>query len=165
MPASTELKGDSKTMEEPIDSPSESRHGHYKLVGTWKLVSASSETSKGERNETPYGASPAGFLTYSREGRVTALISYDGRKSLAAGGGTLEEQAEAYKTFLGYAGRYTLSGNKVSHQVEVSSIQSFVGKDLIRHVDYQGERIRLTTPPTRVDGKLQTVELVWERLR
>jgi hypothetical protein len=36
-----------------------------KLVGTWKLVSASSTTSKGERNDTPYGVDPAGFLTYT----------------------------------------------------------------------------------------------------
>ena len=36
-----------------------------KLVGTWKLVSASSTTSSGERSETPYGANPAGFLTYT----------------------------------------------------------------------------------------------------
>ena len=135
-----------------------------KLVGAWKLVSASSTTSSGERNETPYGAKPLGFLTYTAEGRVTAMISYDGRKSLSVGGGTVEQQAEAFKTFLAYAGRYTLSGNKVTHHVEISSIQNYVDRDLVRSVKFQGDQIILITPPTRVNGKNQTIELVWQRL-
>jgi hypothetical protein len=134
-----------------------------KLVGTWKLVSASSTTSSGERNESPYGASPTGFLTYGN-GMVTALISYDGRKSLSFGGGSVEEKAEAFKTFLAYAGRYVVSGDKVTHHVEISSIQNYVGKDLVRNVTFRGDQIILVTPPTRIDGKMQTVELIWQRL-
>jgi|SRR5208282_510193 lipocalin-like protein len=135
-----------------------------KLVGTWKLVSASTTTAKGERNETPYGPTPVGFLTYAADGRVTALISNGGRKSLSAGGGSLEEQAEAFKTFLAYAGRYTLNGDKVTHHVEISSIQNYVNKDLVRVVKFEGDRITLRTPPTKMDGKIQTIELIWQRL-
>jgi hypothetical protein len=135
-----------------------------KLVGAWKLVSASSTTSSGERNETPYGSNPVGFLTYSADGRVCAMISYDGRKSLSMGGGTLEEQAEAFKTFLAYAGRYTLSGDKVTHHVEISSIQNYVDRDLVRSVTFRGDQIVLVTPPTRVNRRIQTIELVWQRL-
>jgi hypothetical protein len=134
-----------------------------KLVGTWKLVSASSTTSTGERNETPYGLNPMGFLTYSADGRVTALISYGGRKPLSVGS-RMEEQAKAFKTFLAYAGRYTLNGDRVTHHVEISSIQSYVEKDLIRHVKFQGDQITLLTPPTRLNGKTQTIELIWRRL-
>jgi hypothetical protein len=133
-----------------------------KLVGTWKLVSASSTTADGERSE-PYGHEPVGFLTYG-DGRVTALISYGERKPLSVGGGTVEEQAEAFKTFLAYAGRYTLNGDKVIHHVEISSIQNYVDKDLIRSVKFQGDQIVLMTPPTRVNGKVQTIELTWQRL-
>ena len=138
-------------------------HTNDRLVGTWKLISASSTTSGGERNETPYGTSPAGLLTYAN-GRVTALISYDGRKSLSVGGGSLEEQAEAFKTFFAYAGRYVFDGVKVTHHVEVSSIQNYVGKDLIRNVTFRNDQMILVTPPTRIDGKIQTVELIWQRL-
>lgn len=138
-------------------------HADDKLLGTWKLVSTSSTTASGKRNEAPYGASPTGLLTY-RDGRVTALISHDGRKSLPIGGGTLEQQAEAFKTFLAYAGRYTLDGDTITHHVEVSSIQNYVGRDLIRNVKFQGDQIKLITPPTRINGEVQTVELIWERL-
>ena len=48
-------------------------------------------------------SNPGGFLTYTGDGRVTAIISYEGRRPLSVGAGT-EEQAEAFKTFLAYAG-------------------------------------------------------------
>jgi hypothetical protein len=105
-----------------------------------------------------------GLLTYSGDGRVTAVISFGGRKSLPFGGGTPEEQADAFKTFLAYAGRYTLSGEKVIHHIEISSIQNYVDKDLVRTVKFQGDQIILVTPPTSVNGKMQTVELIWQRL-
>ena|ERR1700722_14119950 len=134
------------------------------LVGTWKLVSALSKRASDGGSEAPYGANPVGFLTYSRDGRVMAILGHGDRKLLPAGGGTLEEQAEAFKTFLAYAGRYKLSGDRVSHYVEVSSIQNYVGKELVRSVKYQADQIILVTPPTPVNGKIQTIELTWQRL-
>jgi hypothetical protein len=153
--------------ESGASSVGESGRTNDQLVGMWKLVSASSTASTGERSETPYGPSPVGFLTYTGDGRVTALISYGGRKPLSIGGGVLalqEEQAEAFKTFFAYAGRYTLSVDKVTHHIEISSIQNYVGKDLVRSVKFQGDQIILVTPPALVNGKIQTVELIWQRL-
>jgi hypothetical protein len=138
-----------------------------KLVGTWKLVSASSITSTGERIEAPYGPGPVGFLTYGGDSRMTSLISYGGRKPLSFSGGTRspqEEQAEAFNTFLAYAGRYTLNDDKVIHHVEISSIQNYVNKDLVRSIKFEGDRITLITPPMTVNGKIQTIELIWQRL-
>lgn len=137
-----------------------------KLVGAWKLVSASSTTSRGEPCEPPYGLNPVGFLTYAADGRVTALISYSGRRPLSGGGGARaqEEQAEAFRTFLAYAGRYALSGDKVTHHIEISSIQNYVDRDLVRGVKFQGDQLILVTPPTPVNGKVQIIELTWQRL-
>ena len=137
------------------------------LVGTWKLVSASSTTSTGQRNETPYGSEPAGFLTYTADGRMSSVISYGGRKPLAfgrTGAALMEEQAEAFKTFLAYAGRYTLREDQVIHQVEVSSIQNYVKKDMVRTITFDGDQITLVTPPMAVNGEIQTVTLTWQRL-
>jgi hypothetical protein len=140
------------------------RHASNKLLGTWKLVSVSSTTKAGDRDDAPYNLNPVGFLTYSQDGRVTAMISYGGRKPLSVRAAT-EEQAEAFKTFLAYAGHYRFIGDKVIHQIEISSIQNYVGKDLVRSVKFEGDRITLVTPPTPVNGKVQTSELTWERLR
>jgi hypothetical protein len=140
-----------------------SGQGTDRLVGTWKLVSVTSTTSAGERDEAPCGRNPAGFLTYGVDGRVFAMISHDGRKPLSVAV-RAEEQAEAFKTFLAYAGSYTLRGEKVIHHIEVSSIQNYVGTDLVRSVQFEGDRIVLVTPPTPSNGKMQTFELIWQRL-
>jgi hypothetical protein len=137
-----------------------------KLVGSWKLVSALSTTSKGEPGEPPFGLNPVGFLTYTGDGRVSVLISHGGRKPLSGGGGALaqEEQAEAFRTFFAYAGRYTFGGDKVTHHLEISSIQNYVERDLVRSVKFQDDQIILVAPPTPVNGKVQIVELTWQRL-
>lgn len=142
-------------------------NGSNKLIGTWKLVSVASIRASGERNDAPYGPRPVGFLTYTEDGRVCAMISYDGRKPLKLGSkppALVEEQAEAFKTFLAYAGKYRLSGDDVIHSVEISSIQNWVNTELVRRVRFQGDQIVLVTPPTMSDGKIQTFELVWQRL-
>jgi hypothetical protein len=140
---------------------------HDRLVGTWKLVSASSSTATGERNGTPFGPSPAGFLTYTQDGRVTAMISYGGRKRLSSRDSLSapeEEQAEAFRTFVAHAGRFTLNGEKIIHHVEISSIQDWVDTDLIRSIEFEGDRLVLATPGTLDGGKIQTFELIWQRL-
>lgn len=134
-----------------------------KLIGTWKLVSASSTGSAGDRDATPYGANPSGILTYTADGRVSALISYDGRKPLSPGA-SVQDKAQAFDTFIAYAGRYTFQGERVVHHVEVSSIQNYANRDLVRSVRCEDNRIVLITPPTPINGKVQTVELVWQRL-
>jgi Lipocalin-like domain len=141
--------------------------GSDKLVGTWKLISASLSTAGGERNDAPFGTSPTGFLTYTREGRMSAMISHGGRKPLSVGDSSLaaaEEKAEAFSTFTAYAGRYTLTEGRVIHHVEISSLQNWANTDLIRLVQFHGDRIILATLPTETNGKIQTWELVWERM-
>lgn len=138
-----------------------------KLVGTWKLVSASSRGASGEQNEPPYGLNPAGVLTYTEDGRVSAMISYDGRKPLSAGAKpptSLEEQAEAFRTFLAYGGRYRLNGDKVIHSIEISSVQNYVNRELVRTLKFQSDEIVLMTPRAMVNGKMQSIELVWRRI-
>jgi Lipocalin-like domain len=137
------------------------------ILGTWKLVSASTSTASGEGNDAPFGQCPTGFLTYTQDGRMTAMISYGGRARLSSNdshSAPVEEQAEAFRTFIAYAGRYTLNSDHVIHHVEISSIQDWVGTDLIRSIKFEGERMVLVAPPIPVDGKMQTFELIWQRL-
>ncbi len=139
-------------------------HTSNKLTGTWKLLSASSKALNGEYNESPYGPNPTGLLTYTGDGRVASVISYGGREPLPITGGTIEDQASAFKTCLAYAGSYTLRGDKVVHHVEVSSIQNYVNRDLVRDVKFEDDCIVLVTPPTPVNGKIQCISLTWQRL-
>lgn len=134
-----------------------------KLVGTWKLISASSTSSTGEKDAAPYGSKPSGLLTYNADGRVSALISYDARKPLPPAA-SIQEKAEAFSSFIAYAGSYRFEGDRVIHHVEIASIQNYVDRDLVRSIRFEDDRIILVTPPTPINGKLQTVELIWQRL-
>src|SRR4051812_33129369 len=98
--------------------------GDHALFGTWRLVSVSATTASGVRNDAPYGADPTGLLIYTRDGRMSVTISHAGRKLLSVIDRTAappSERAEAFATFLAYAGRYTVVGDSVVHHVEVAS--------------------------------------------
>ena len=128
-----------------------------RVVGTWRLVATS-----------PTSPLQAGFITYTEDGRVSAILRHGGRKPLTSGdriSASIEERAEAFATLFAYAGSYDVDGDKVIHHVEIASVENWVNTDLIRLIRFDGDRITLTTPPLSVGGKIQTTELVWERVK
>jgi hypothetical protein len=138
------------------------------LVGTWKLISATDITDKGQVIKDAYGRNPTGFLTYTPEGRMMAIITNGGRKPLSVldrVSAPASERAEAFSTSVAYGGRYTLDGDKVIHHVEVSAMQNAVNTDLVRTiVKLEGKRVTLRTPLFSRAGLKVTEELVWERM-
>jgi Lipocalin-like domain len=117
-----------------------------------------------------YSGNPTGFLTYTADGRMMAIISNDGRKPLSVPdwiSAPVEERAEAYATSVAYAGRYTFSGDRVIHHVEACSIQNFVGTDFVRFITkVDRDRLILRVPPPLLKGgERVTQELVWERMK
>ena len=138
------------------------------LIGTWKLIAVVAEDSSGVRDSAPYGPDPTGFITYTPEGRMMAIISYGGRKPLSVPdrqAAPVTERAEAFGSFLAYAGKYTISGDTVVHHVEAASLQNWVGTDLIRVVRREGDRIVLRTPQVSVNARARRFELIWQRLQ
>ena len=138
------------------------------LIGTWKLVSASSSTATGGCNNTPYGPNPTGVLIYNSDGRMAVMVSYDGRKKLSVAdraAAPAEERAEAFTTFFAYSGRYTVKDDKVIHHIELASLQNWVGTDQVRLIKQHGDRIILITPPVQLNGRMETFELTWERVK
>ena len=128
-----------------------------KIVGTWRLVAAS-----------PTSPLRAGYITYTGDGRMSAIVSHGGRKPLSSGdriSASVEERAEAFATLFAYAGSYNVVDDTVVHHVEIASIENWVNTDLTRLVRFDGDRLTLTTPPTSVGGKILTTELVWERVK
>ncbi len=93
------------------------------LVGTWKLVSASSVTEQGVIKGETYGLNPIGFLTYTADGRMIGILTNRQRKPLSKGWkvAPAEEKAQAFSTSLAYAGTFTVSGDMVTHHVEAAN--------------------------------------------
>ena len=144
-----------------------SAHGQQStnFVGTWKLVSASAVSAQGEPNARPFGDSPSGEITYTREGRISVLISHGGRRLLSADriAAPMAERADAFSTFFAYAGTYSVRGDRVTHHVQISSVPNWVNTDLVRTFKASGNTLTLTTPPMTIGGVAQTFVLIWKR--
>lgn len=144
------------------------------LLGIWSLKAAIARHEDGTIEPEAYGPNPSGYITYTVEGRMMVIFSKRDRPPLS---GNIRspfspemqtlpraELADAFSSFNAYAGTYTLSGDTVIHHVEMASIPNRVGTDLVRTVALNGNQLRLKTPPLMRDGKLQTFELIWERI-
>jgi hypothetical protein len=149
-------------------SPTGNAQCQGSVVGTWKLVSVTSKTEKGELNPAVLGRNPSGLLTYTADGRMMAIISDDGRKPLSVAdrvAAPAVERAEAYSTFMAYAGRYTFTCEKIVHHVEVASLQNWVNTDQTRFVSLEGNRLFVRNTPQMRGGVAMTLESVWEQLK
>ena len=90
------------------------------LVGAWQLVEWSAR------------AEAAGRLVYSDDGFMSAFLA----------------DSDGFSNALAYSGTWELRGGKeVVHHVSLATRESFVGKDLMRTVSWEGEDLVLTTPP------------------
>jgi hypothetical protein len=139
------------------------------LVGTWKLISATDTKENGDVKDS-FGRNPTGFITYTADGRVMCIVTFDGRKLLSVPdyiSAPPQERAEAFATMFAYAGRYTFTGDKVIHHVEVAWMENYVKTDQVRYiVRFQSNRMTIRTPPFLKGGvKLANQELVWERVK
>jgi hypothetical protein len=137
------------------------------LVGTWKLQSFTTEyQDTGERVE-PFGAHPSGYLSYSSDARMVALIISEGRQPPA---GIVPTDAEKIQLFNGmgaYAGTYTIEGDQVSHHVDASWIEAWTGTTQIRHFKIEGNalRIRSVAAPDPADGRISSATAVWTKVQ
>ncbi len=148
------------------DAMAQSKNG---LIGTWKLISAKDTTESGEVRDS-FGQNPTGFLTYTVDGRMMVIVTFDGRKPLSVPdyiSAPAEERAEALATFFAYAGSYVFTGDKVTHHLEAAWMQNWVNTDQVRFVvKLERNRVTLRTPPFLKGGvKLVNQELVWERIK
>lgn len=146
-------------------SPSQVEVSKESLIGTWKLVSYKTTNEKGEMVER-YGPNPVGFLTYTTDGRMSIVVADSKRKPLSLPAPSVEERAEAFSTFIAYAGTYTVTDDKVIHHIEVTLHQAVVNTTQERSVKLEGDRLTLRGG-WLVNGVMDQPnnELVWERLK
>jgi hypothetical protein len=138
------------------------------IVGTWNLVAITTETTDTGEVAQPYGEHPHGRLAYTSGGHMMATLTSEGRKQIGANrfAGSVEDQAEAYKTMSAYAGTYTVTDTGVIHHVEVASIESWMGSDQVRFTKLEGNTLTIKSPPlfSPPDGKRRVITLVWQRI-
>ena len=138
------------------------------LYGTWTLVSYALRVVATGETTMPFGSAPRGFLSYSRDGRMSALIVKDERpRPVDMALATPEERVELFDTMVAYGGTFTFHGDHVIHHVDISWIEGWTGTDQVRHIRLEGDRLEITSDPrpSLIDGQVVVAELVWEKVR
>ncbi|MBV8344491.1 MAG: lipocalin-like domain-containing protein [Candidatus Eremiobacteraeota bacterium] len=133
------------------------------VVGAWSLVSF--DVDEGKATTQPrFGPSPVGYLIYSAQARMAAVLAGTHRPELRSpsGSGASEAQrSESLRNFLAYAGRYEIRGDRVFHHVEVSVFTDLVGVTLERQFKLAGDTLTIRTLPPEIWGSSNV--LVWKR--
>jgi hypothetical protein len=137
------------------------------LIGTWKLKSQVwTLTATGEKVHQ-MGEHPNGYLNYSTDGRMYAIITAENRVQPDAANPTDEQRVKLHKTMIAYAGTYTVEADKVIHRVDISWNEARTGTDQIRFFKLDGNILTITTPPFKSaqDGREGRSALVWEKVK
>jgi lipocalin-like protein len=139
------------------------------ILGTWKLVSyVGEEVPSGARTDV-MGAHPTGYIEYGRDGRMIVIIVGTDRKKPAGSVATPAEAQALLTSLLAYAGTYTFDtqAHTVTHHIDVSWDETRTGESHVRIYRFEGERLTLTTQPSRdpASGKSTVRTVVWERVR
>ena len=137
------------------------------LIGTWKLKSYVREVAATGERYNERGEHPNGYLSYSADGRMYAIITWENRITPREVVPTDEERIKLFSTTISYAGTYTFDAEKVIHHVDISWHQNWTGTDQVRFYKLDGDTLTITSAPSRnfTDGREGRSILVWERLK
>ena len=138
-----------------------------RLVGTYRLLAMESfgEDGSVERN---FGDHPEGFITYTPEGYMLALLSRADRPLFRDGdimGGSPEEQSAAFLSASSFAGRYEIRDGKVHHYLEAATFPNWKGTTQIRDYELTDTHLTLFPPKLLMNGQLRSSRVHFERLR
>jgi hypothetical protein len=137
------------------------------FIGIWRLISYELKRADGQATY-PLGKDAVGYIVYNESGYMSVTIMGANRpkfSSEVAQRGTDVEKVKAFDTYLSYNGKYEVQRTKVVHHVEVSLYPNWVGMDLERAFEFDGNRLSLSAPTTSRFGVQYTARLVWERVR
>ena len=84
-------------------------------MGAWSLVSFDID-EKGGPAKPRFGPAPVGYLLYTADGHMAAVLAGTHRPELKSPSGsssTEEQRTQALANFLAYAGRYDIRGDRV----------------------------------------------------
>jgi len=141
----------------------------HPLIGSWRLRQWVSVTDEGA-DSLPMGDAPNGLLIYAADGLMITMLGPGDRPRFASDdvtGGTVDERASAFASFVAYGGTFDIDGDTVHHHVETSLYPNWIGTVQRRRweLDETGRRLTLTSPPITLGGLTRIQRLTWERAR
>ena len=112
-----------------------------KIQGIWRLVSFEVEFQATGERQNFMGENPTGYIIFTPEGRMTVIITKEGRKPAT----TEQDRADLYKSLVAYTGLYRVEGDKWITKVDVSANPAWVGTEQTRSFKIDGNRLQEST--------------------
>jgi hypothetical protein len=132
------------------------------IVGTWRLVSFEREYQAGGEREYPMGKAPTGYILFLPEGRMTVVITGEGRTAPT----TDQDRAGLYNSLVAYTGRYRVDGDKWITTLDVSANPAWVGTEQTRSFRIDGNRLQeMTAWVARPDNRMARAVITYERAK
>ncbi|NNE84124.1 MAG: hypothetical protein HKN28_09155 [Alphaproteobacteria bacterium] len=127
------------------------------LIGVWTLEAT--YLIDDEDNQTPaLGDNPTGRILYTTDGYMVAMTGY-GDRQLSADASDADKAA-AFDSFMTYSGRWSVSGNVVTHEIDHATDPNWVGSSRERTIDHQGDRMVFSG--LSGDGVTRAI-IIWRR--
>jgi len=136
-----------------------------KLLGLWKLTSFDVEYQASGEKKSLYGAGAKGYLIFTPQARMIALLTAEGRKPAK----TNDERSALLGSMIAYSGLYRLEGDRFITKVDTSWNESWNGTEQVRFYKVIDDRLDIVSAwgPSVVDPSQAIVRgiLTWERVR
>lgn len=110
------------------------------LYGVWKLVKYTTIVEETNEVISLFNGKAVGYLTYTANDFMSVHIMSSDRPYAAL---KLDEKIEAADNYGGYAGRYEVHGNIVTHYPEISSVISYIQTPQAREFKIIGNMLHL----------------------
>jgi Lipocalin-like domain len=134
----------------PTDKARASRQDRAeRLLGTWKMMSWTIEDLISGEKSHGLGENPAGYITYSPDGRVMVLVLRGARKRPAGLVPTDAEKIALYDSMFAYAGTYSVDDEKVLHHIDMSWNEAWTGTTQIRFLKLHGDQLTYISAPAQ----------------
>jgi hypothetical protein len=138
------------------------------LVGAWRLQRweiVHEAVGRGRAVSQPFGTGAEGLLLYTADGWMSAAIMAGGRRPLSRASprsAPAAERAAAFDGYFSYAGRWSVEGSQVRHEVTVALNPAMVGTLQLREARLDGGTLTLSAEEILADG-VRRHRLVWRR--
>jgi Lipocalin-like domain len=135
------------------------------LVGVWQLISYQTEFQDGSPKRAMFGEHPTGYIIFTREGRLMAVIEAEGRKAPS----TDSDRSTLLKTLIAYSGKYRIEGNQWIASIDTAWNPAWDGTDQVRSFRIVGNQLTVTStwqPALNFPGaSLSRGTLLFERVK
>ena len=133
------------------------------LSGSWKLTSWTIQVIDGEAAQ-PFGPNPKGRAVFTADGFSAFMIARPDRKPATNDA----DSAALLKSLMVYTGKFTIDGDKLTTNVDLSWNEILTGTAQVRFFKLEGDKLSFRTAEQAsavYPGKKVVGTLTWERER